>query len=156
MSILRKSLAALAGAAVLGLPLAVAAPASAYTTSNGCSVYPDTPVFDHLNDKGNKVIEYPIHVLCDGDRTIEIQDQRWEEDWTSADDPHGTTTYTITFTEFNSAVRSVTKTLPDGDPWGDNNEEMYHSVRFRVTGTLDHVTSPWTAWEKSEVVTFHR
>jgi len=33
---------------------------------------------------------------------------------------------------------------------------MYHSTRFRVTGTLDGVTSAWTAWERSPVVTFHR
>ena len=45
------------------------------------------------------------------------------------------------------------KALPDSDAWGDDNEEMYHSVRFRVTS--NGVTSPWTPWEDSTVVSFH-
>jgi hypothetical protein len=49
--------------------------------------------------------------------------------------------------------KSVTKALPDADAWGDDNEEMYHSVRFRVTS--NGVTSPWTKWEDSTVVSFH-
>jgi len=132
-------------------------PASASTSSNSCYAEPRAPEFDHIDGAGRKVIKYETLVICSPDRTIELQDQRWEQDWTSADDPHGITTYTITITDPTDTVRtpSVTKPLPDGDVWGDDNEEMYHSVRFRVTGTLDHVTSPWTAWEDSDMVSFH-
>jgi len=156
MSFMRKALTMLPGVAALSLPMVLSAPANAYTSSNGCSVTPEAPVFDHLNGTGQKVIKYWTNALCSGDRTVEIQDRRYDDDWTSADDPYGTTTYTITFTEFAAANPSVTKVLPDADAWGDDNEEMYHSTRFRVTGTLDGVTSAWTAWERSPVVTFHR
>jgi hypothetical protein len=38
--------------------------------------------------------------------------------------------------------------VPDTD-WGlgDDTEELYHSVRFRVSS--NGVTSPWTAWHNS-------
>lgn len=157
MSVSRKTLVALAGAAGLALPLVTLAPAHAATLSNGCNVDPSAPVFDHLNNTGDKVIKYEVYVSCDANRSIEIEDQRWEWDYTSADDPLGTTTYNMTFSDPPGPARlkSVTKNLPDADAWGDNNEEIYHSVRFRVTGTLDGVTSPWTAWEDSPIVTFH-
>lgn len=156
MSISRKTLVALTAVAGLSFPLIATAPASASTDSNQCYADPHPPVLDHVENSGTKMITYETLIICAADRTVEVQDQRWEQDWTSADDPYGTTTYTITFTDPTDTVRlkSVTKALPDGDAWGDRNEEMYHSVRFRVTGTLDGVTSPWTKWENSDVVSF--
>jgi hypothetical protein len=38
--------------------------------------------------------------------------------------------------------------------WGDDNEEMYHAVRFQVTSD-NGVVSAWTPWENSPEVTFH-
>ena len=103
------------------------------------------------------MINYGTTVYCQSGRSIEIQDQRWDDDtWDlvpSADDPHGITTYTITFTSTSTVYESAAKALPDSDAWGDDNEEMYHSVRFRVTS--NGVTSPWTKWEDSTVVSFH-
>jgi hypothetical protein len=49
---------------------------------------------------------------------------------------------------------SVQKVLPDADAWGDDNEEMYHAVRFQVTSD-NGVVSAWTPWENSPEVTFH-
>ena len=136
MKFTRKAQLALTAVAAAA-PLALALPAQASTTSSLCTVTPQAPVFDHLDSSGQKVIKYATTVYCQSGRSIEIQDQRWDDDtWDfipSADDPYGTTT----------VDKSVTKTLPDADAWGDDNEEMYHSVRFRVTS--NGVTSPWTA-----------
>lgn len=147
------ALTAIAAAA----PLAPALPAQASTTTGLCTVTPWAPAFDHLDSSGQKVISDGTTVYCQSGRSIEIQDQRWDDDtWDlipSADDPHGITTYTITFNSTATEYKSASKALPDSDAWGDDNEEMYHSVRFRVTS--NGVTSPWTAWEDSAVISFH-
>jgi hypothetical protein len=142
-------------------PLAL--PAQASTTTGLCTVTPWAPFFDHLDSSGQKVISYGTTVYCQSGRSIEIQDQRWDDDTydliPSADDPHGITTYTITFTSTSTSTststvyESAAKALPDSDAWGDDSEEMYHSVRFRVTS--NGVTSPWTKWEDSTVISFH-
>jgi hypothetical protein len=156
MKFTRKAQLALT-AIVAAAPLALALPAQASTTSSLCTVTPQAPVFDHFDSAGQKVIKYATTVYCQSGRSIEIQDQRWDDDtWdfvSNADDPYGTTTYNVTFNGTTTVDKSVTKTLPDADAWGDDNEEMYHSVRFRVTS--NGVTSPWTAWEFSTVVSFH-
>jgi len=156
MKFTRKAQLALTAVAAAA-PLALALPAQASTTSSMCTVTPQAPVFDHLDSSGQKVIKYGTTVYCPSDRSIEIQDQRWDDDTSdfvpSADDPHGITTYTITFTSTSVVYESAAKTLPDSDPWGDDNEEMYHSVRFKVTS--NGVTSPWTTWEDSTVTSFH-
>ena len=156
MKFTRKAQVALAAVAAAA-PLALALPAQASTTSGLCTVTPWAPAFDHLDSSGQKVIKYPTTVYCQSGRSIEIQDQRWDDDTydliPSADDPHGITTYTITFNSTSAVYKSAAKTLPDSDAWGDDNEEMYHSVRFRVTS--NGVTSPWTPWEDSTVVSFH-
>jgi hypothetical protein len=72
-------------------------------------------------------------VYCDAGRSIQIQDERLEQDWTSADDYYGTTIYNIRFDNAATVYKSVLKVLPDADAWGDNNEEMYHAVGFQVT-----------------------
>ena len=156
MKFTRKAQLALTAVAAAA-PLALALPAQASTTSSLCTVTPSAPAFDHLNSSGQKVIKYGTTVYCQSGRSIEIQDQRWDDDsWDlvpSADDPHGITTYNITFNSTSTVYESATKPLPDSDAWGDDNEEMYHSVRFRVTS--NGVTSPWTPWEDSTVVSFH-
>src|SRR6476646_1335871 len=62
------------------------------------------------------------------------------------------------FDHRNSSGETVTKyvlaVLPDADGWGDDNEEMYHSVGFQVTEDNGYV-SQWTNWEDSAIVTFH-
>jgi hypothetical protein len=154
MSFSRKALLALTGIAALAMPLAVAGSASASTTSTGCTVTPLKPVFDHTNSSGNKVIKYETKVYCDAGRSIEIQDERLDQDWTSADDYYGTTIYNISFDNAATVYKSVLKVLPDADAWGDDNEEMYHAVGFQVTEDNGYV-APWTSWENSPMVTFH-
>ena len=151
----RKALLALmTGVAAVALPLAVAGSASAATTASGCTVTPLKPVYDHMNSSGQKVIKYETKVYCDAGRSIEIQDETLEQDWTSADDYYGTTIYNIRFDNAATVYKSVLKVLPDADAWGDDNEEMYHAVGFQVTSD-NGVVSAWTSWENSPVVTFH-
>ena len=154
MSFSRKAVLTLTGIAALAMPLAVAGSASASTTSTGCTVTPLKPVFDHTNSSGNKVIKYETKVYCDAGRSIEIQDERLDQDWTSADDYYGTTIYNISFDNAATVYKSVLKVLPDADAWGDDNEEMYHAVGFQVTEDNGYV-APWTSWENSPMVTFH-
>jgi len=151
----RKALLALmTGVAAVALPLAVAGSASAATTASGCTVTPLKPVYDHMNSSGQKVIKYETKVYCDAGRSIEIQDETLEQDWTSADDYYGTTIYNIRFDNAATVYKSVLKVLPDADAWGDDNEEMYHAVGFQVTSD-NGVVSAWTSWENSPVVSFH-
>ena len=156
MSFSRKAALALTGLAALAMPLAVAGAASASTTSAGCTVTPLKPVFDHTNSSGDKVIKYETKVYCDAGRSIEIQDERLEQDNWSADDYYGTTIYNISFDSADTVTKSVLKVLPDADSWaeGEDYEEMYHAVGFQVTEDNGYV-APWTNWEDSPVVTFH-
>ena len=156
MSFSRKAALALTGLAALAMPLAVAGAASAATTSAGCTVTPLKPVYDHTNSSGQKVIKYETKVYCDAGRSIEIQDERLEQDNWSADDYYGTTIYNIRFDNAATVYKSVLKVLPDADSWaeGEDNEEMYHAVGFQVTEDNGYV-APWTDWEDSAVVQFH-
>ena len=153
MSFSRKALLALTGIAAMAMPLAVASSASAATLS-GCTVTPLKPVYDHTNSSGQKVIKYETKVYCDAGRSIQIQDERLEQDWTSADDYYGTTIYNLRFDSADTRYESVLKVLPDADVWGDDNEEIYHATGFQVTPDNGPV-SAWTNWEDSPMVSFH-
>ena len=156
MSFSRKAALALTGLAALAMPLAVAGAASASTTASGCTVTPLKPVYDHTNSSGNKVIKYETKVYCDAGRSIEIQDERLDEDYLSADDYYGTTIYNIRFDNAATVYKSVLKVLPDADSVteGEDKEEMYHAVGFQVTSD-NGVVSAWTNWENSPMVQFH-
>ena len=121
MKFTRKAQLALTAMAAAA-PLALALPAQASTTTGLCTVTPWAPAFDHLDSSGQKVISYGTTVYCQSGRSIEIQDQRWDDDtWDlvpSADDPHGITTCTITFSSTATQYESAAKALPDSDPWG--------------------------------------
>jgi hypothetical protein len=145
---------ALTGLAALAMPLAVAGSASAATNASGCTVNPLKPAYDHMNSSGQKVIKYETTVYCEPGRSIQIQDERLDQDWTSPDDPYGTTPYTIRSNGAATQYKSVLKVLPDADARGDDNEEMYHAVRFQVTSD-NGVVSAWTPRENSPVVSFH-
>jgi hypothetical protein len=150
----RKALLALTGFAAVAMSLAVVGPASASTTSSGCTVTPLKPVLDHTNSSGQKVIKYETKVYCDAGRSIEILDQRRDHDNLSLDDDEGETIYNIGFNSATTVYKSVLKVLPDADGWLDNNEEMFHSVGFQVTPD-NGPASAWTSWEDSPVVSFH-
>ena len=155
MSFSRKVALALTGVAALAMPLAVAGSASA-STSGGCTVTPLKPVWDHTNSSGNKVIRYDTKVSCDAGRSIEILDERRDQDNFSLDDFEGSKIYDIPFDSAGTVTESVTAVLPDADDWteGPNTEEMYHAVGFQVTEDNGYVW-PWTDWDDSPVVQFH-
>jgi hypothetical protein len=155
MSFSRKAALALTGLAALAMPLAVAGAASA-STSTGCTVTPLKPVFDHLNSSGNKVIRYDTKVSCDAGRSIEILDERRDQDNFSLDDFEGSKVYDLRFDSADTVTESVQAVLPDADDWteGANTEEMYHSVGFQVTPD-NGPAAPWTNWDDSPVVQFH-
>jgi hypothetical protein len=154
MSFSRKALLALTGIVALAMPLAVAGAASA-STSTGCTVTPLKPVFDHLNSSGNKVIRYDTKVSCDAGRSIEILDERRDQDNFSLDDFEGSKVYDLRFDSADTVTESVQAVLPDADDWteGANTEEMYHSVGFQVTPD-NAPAAPWTNWDDSPVVQF--
>src|SRR5256885_16447903 len=122
----RKAALARTGLAALAMPLAVAGAASAATTSAGCTVTPLKPVFDHLNSSGNKVIRYDTKVYCDAGRSIEILDERRDQDNFSLDDFEGSIIYNLRFDSAATVTKSVQAVLPDADDWtqGANTEAM--------------------------------
>ena len=154
MSFSRKVALALTGVAALAMPLAVAGAASA-STSGGCTVTPLKPVWDHTNSSGNKVIRYDTKVSCDAGRSIEILDERRDQDNFSLDDFEGSIIYNHRFDSAGTVTESVQAVLPDADDWteGPNTEEMYHAVGFQVTENNGYVW-PWTDWDDSPVVQF--
>ena len=154
MSFSRKAALALTGLAALAMPLAVAGAASA-STSTGCTVTPLKPVFDHLNSSGNKVIRYDTKVSCDAGRSIEILDERRDQDNFSLDDFEGSKVYDLRFDSADTVTEFVQAVLPDADDWteGANTEEMYHSVGFQVTPD-NAPAAPWTNWDDSPMVQF--
>ena len=156
MSFSRKAALALTGLAALAMPLAMAGAASAATTSTGCTVTPLKPVFDHLNSSGNKVIRYDTKVYCDAGRSIEILDERRDQDDFSLDDFEGSIIYNLRFDSAATVTKSVQAVLPDADSLaeGADKEEMYHAVGFRVTPD-NAPAAPWTNWDDSPAVQFH-
>ena len=139
---MRAVLAALGATAAMSV--AMASPASA-ATSSGCTVTPLKPVFAGFNSSGVKLVNYRISVSCTSNRTVSIEQEHWEEDpWPNGDDFLGSSSFTTSGVTTLSNVR----TLVDGEI-GD--EEVYHKIRFRVSS--NGVTSPWTSWEKSSVLT---
>ena len=155
MSFSRKAALALTGLAALAMPLAVAGAASA-STSTGCTVTPLKPVWDHTNSSGNKVIRYDTKVSCSAGRSIEILDERRDQDNFSLDDFEGSKVYDLRFDSADTVTVSVQAVLPDADDWteGANTEEMYHAVGFQVTPD-NSPAAPWTNWDDSPVVQFH-
>ena len=141
----KKRIAALAAvAASAALSVAMASPASA-NTSSGCTVTPLKPIFAGFNSSGVKLVNYRISVSCTSGRTVSIDQQRYEEDpWPNGDHFLGSTSFSTSGVTTLSNVR----TLVDGE-LGD--EEVYHNVRFRVSS--NGVTSPWTSYQKSSVLT---
>ncbi len=134
------------------LPLAYVTPAHAATTLWGCTVDPEVPVYDHINPaNGNKVIRYDMTVTCAAGRTVEIEQHIHEQDNGLNNDDHITDN---TRSRLFSATDTVTmwweNTLPNTDI---DREEMYHTVRFRVT-TTNLAQSGWTSFEMSPVQSF--
>jgi hypothetical protein len=139
----RAKIALVTLAAAAAMPIAMAAPASA-ATSSGCTVTPLKPIFAGFNSSGVKLVDYRIAVSCASNRTVSIQQHRYEEDdWPNPDDSLGTTSFGTSGVRILHNVRTLVNTE-------SGNEEVYQKVRFRVTS--NGVTSPWTSNEKSAVL----
>ena len=127
------------------LPLAAAASANASNTLWGCTVDPKDPVFDHINDNGDKVILYQYEMTCAAGRTVEVEQHIHENDPNSY--THITdNTRSTHFSSADTVTKGWLNTLPQADVSGA--EEMVHLVKFRVT--LDNLSqSGWTAFDYS-------
>jgi hypothetical protein len=143
---------ALVGAAVLAAGLlGLASPAQAVTHS-GCTVNALTPY--HNGDftlGGDKRINYEFDVSCTGAATVTAYMERWEDDPNQVDDLIGTSTIVTNFNSAGSTTRTIEATLPNTDDGFDNQEEMYHRVRFTVTSADGMVTSSLSAWDYSGI-----
>ena len=145
---------ALAGAlvAATAAPLTLALPAEA-ATSSGCTVSPQKPVHAGFNSSGVKLVRFDVKIVCDPNRTVEVQQLRYEEDWgnwlfSDPDDGLGSRTFTRAFPpNVGTITVGSTRTLPNTE---DGNEEIYQKTRFRVTS--GGVTSPWTSYQRTAYV----
>jgi hypothetical protein len=137
--------------AAAAVPLAVAVPAQA-ATSSGCTVTPLRPVFAGFNSSGTKLVRFSVQISCSENRTVTVQQQRYEEDWdgwlfSDSDDYLGARTFVCSFVGAGSNVVSSVRTLPNTE---DGNEEIYQRTRFQVSS--NGVTSPLTSWQRTPYV----
>jgi hypothetical protein len=95
-------------------------------------------------------------VYCDAGWSIEILDERRDQDYWSADDFEGSIIYNLRFDSADTVTKSVLAVLPDADSFaeGADYEEMYHAVGFQVTEDNGYI-APWTNWDDSPMVQFH-
>ena len=142
------------GAALLGVaaaPFALAIPAEAATTSQGCTVSPLTPVFAGWT-AGVKDVRYKVAIACLPGRTVLVQQTVVEDDVApDVDDP-----IVNTFNSISSGangvvvIRGIKEPLPNTEAGA---EEIYQKVRFRVTPNSTGVQGPWTTYESSGSLT---
>lgn len=142
---------ALVSAMTLGLAaggVALAAPAQAAATNYACTVTPLKPVFAGFNSSGTKLVDYQIQVRCYNNRSVYIEQQRWEsDDWPNGDDHLGTSTFSRHLNQYSGTVTiSNIRTLVDGEI---GNEEVYQKVSFQEGS--GGVWSPYTGWYYSGV-----
>jgi hypothetical protein len=135
---------------LLGGSVAVAAPAQAETSRNGCTVNP----LDPRDLRGNRV-DFRIKVECRADRTVQIRQLRYEDERgpRRSDDFLGGSHFTEKFNWRDTRTIHSVDRVPNLDRRGT--EEVYHIVSFRVKTNNGH-WSDWTRWEKSGVVEVQR
>lgn len=127
------------------VPLTVASPASAETTTRGCTV---APRFPGPFDKDRGEVLYRQRVTCTAGRTISVQLRIYEED-KGKDQLQLRYNYpNVSYSKYGSRVWSRWFQPPNTE---NGDEEVYQSVRFRVwrNGTW----SNWTAWERTYAYT---
>jgi hypothetical protein len=135
------------------------APAEAATSRGGCTVAPVRPAATNQVDaNGVRIVDYAVRVLCNGGRSVEVQQFRLEEDTLprdidAIDEITGNTLRTLDFTG-GPGLRTahVRESLPN-TPGDGAVEEVYHKVRFRVTTPAG--TTAWTPFELSAVRAIH-
>jgi hypothetical protein len=136
---------------LLGGSVAMAAPAQAETSRNGCTVDPLDP-----RDLRGYRVDFKIKVDCRGEKTVQIRQLRYEDERgpRRSDDFLGSSHFTEKFDRRDDArtIHSVDH-VRNLDRRGA--EEVYHLVSFRVKDDRGH-WSDWTRWEKSDVVEVRR
>ncbi len=133
-------------AATAAVPLALTTLPADAATSSGCTVTAAKPVFAGFNSSGVKLVRFSVTANCSGDRGVTIEQRRY--DATPNPDKYlGQKVLKHSFDKSGTVKIWVTSALPQT---GAGNERMYQKIRFRV---YSHgVTSPWTSWEASPVL----
>ena len=107
------------------------------------------PFFDGFNTSGVKQVRYRVTIKCDANRTVTVHQRRYEDDRApDADDYLGATVFVRNFGGSGTKTASTLLTLRNTEK---GNEEVYQRVQFQVTS--NGVTSPWTSWQNSPLLT---
>jgi hypothetical protein len=138
-------------AGVLMLPLAAAVPAHATTTSDGCTVSPERPVYSGKNNGSNiPLIDYKVTATCDLGVTLHLSQVRMEQDTLARegdakDDQTGTFNHDFTFPNGGTKHITVRVPLPNTGPASEGpTEEVYQKVSFSVTnGNTNSAPTPF-------------
>ena len=133
-------------AAAAAAPLALAAAPAEATTGSGCTVTPLKPTFGGFNSSGVKLVRYGVSIKCAADRSVTVDQDRFDK---ASGVPvlTGVSVLKHTFGGAGTIKITVQRPLPD---LNRGNEAVFQSVRFRVAS--HGVTSAWTGWQKSAVL----
>lgn len=137
--------ATMLAAASIGL---AAAPAEADTNFSGCTVEkPAGPKADGRDGSNRVLVKWTVKATCEKGRSIQIYQQRWEEDGPNGRGDDYLGDHYFEWQSFKRKGGSVTLTYTTYlQKTEKNNEELYQKVSFRVTEGL--TTSTWTAYER--------
>lgn len=132
-------------AAAAAAPIALAAAPAEASTSSGCTVTPLKPTFGGFNSSGVKLVRYGVSIKCASDRSVTVDQDRFD----TAGVPvlTGVSVLKHSFGGAGTVKITVQRPLPD---LNRGNEAVFQSVRFRVAS--HGVTSAWTGWQKSAVL----
>ena len=129
---------------LIGGPVALAVPADASTSLRGCTVDPLKPT-----DLRNNRADFRIKIDCNGKKTVEVRQKRFEKDRHGRDDMIGhRRDFTEHFDRHDGRVIIHSKDSVEADKGKDR---VYHVVSFRVKSGSNW--SDWTKWERSDVAT---
>jgi hypothetical protein len=142
------------------LPLVAALPAHATTTSNGCTVTPERPIYSGVNNGSNiPLVDYKITAHCEAGLTLHLSQVRMEQDTLAregdpVDDQTGTFSHDFTFPNGGTKHIKVRVALVRTGPANEGPvEEDYQKVSFSVTNGA--VTSAPTPWELTSTRSIH-
>jgi hypothetical protein len=152
LSVPSRRKAALITLVAAAAPFAGLVSADASTSTWGCTLTPERPVFHHDNiNNGDKVIRYNMTITCAAGRTITFEQHIHEEDSYNNYTHQTQNTRSRHFSTADTITMYWDLTLRQDDVSGA--EEQYHTVKFWVEMD-DQSSSPWTAFERSAVQQF--
>jgi len=147
-----------AAALVAAASIATASPAQATTTQPPCTVTPFKPSSVLYSSTTGKAVsaDYTLFVSCWQNRTVQIEQQRYEEDWDSlwpffkdADDYQGSTVFTRVMSANIGVTLHNRRSIVSTE---SGSEEIYHKVRIR-SAAPGGTYSAWSSWERTPYVT---